>query len=162
MAHKVSVKVPVWLGLIKMALAICNKSYSVVKYLALHGLNMEFININYINYKKNRYYYDIYALYLNYLNQIKLIIDDVDNDMIVLTDFTNYTDSSDKNTDNWYMNNITQKFDKSDIDTECVVCKENFRHMDEIIVCSNYHMCHSVCLMTTLGNDMIKYADCLI
>lgn len=141
-------------------LAICNKSYSVIKYLALHGLNMEFININYINYKRNRYYYDIYALYINYLNQIKLIIDD--DDIIMLTDFTNYKDSDVKDTDNWYKNNIIQKFDKSDIDTECVICKENFKHMDEVIVCSNYHMCHSVCLMTTLNNDAVKYADCLI
>ena len=144
-------------------LAICNKCYSLVKYLSLSGLNMEFININYINYKKNRYYYDIYTLYYNYLNRVKLIIDDVKAKELILTDFSHYNNSSGlKGTNQWYHNNIIKTLKKEDIDDECVICKETFVHMDEVIRCSNNHICHAVCLMTSLNNKLDKYADCLI
>lgn len=145
-------------------LAICNKSYIVVKYLAIQGLEMDYVNINYLNHKKNRYYYDIYALYYDYANKIKLILDDETEQIIHYIDFnkSGHNNSNTLNDISWYNNFITNTFEYDDIERECVICKEQFCHMDEVLVCNNKHIYHSVCLIASLNNDMVKFSDCMV
>jgi hypothetical protein len=130
-------------------LSICNKSHNVVKYLSLIGLEMDFININYLNYKKIRYCYDIYMLYYNYLKNIKLVIDDEDNKVISFKQLNN-------------INYIDNEIPYDCIDMECAICKDRFIHMDEIIKCNKNHMYHTSCLLLSLNNNALKFSDCFI
>jgi ankyrin repeat protein len=130
-------------------LSICNKSYNVIKYLSLIGLEMDYVNINYLNYKKERYYYDIYMLYHNYLNNIKLVIDDEDNNIVSFKQLSN-------------INSFSEEISYDNIDTECIICKDRFIHMDEVIKCKKNHLYHTSCLLLTLNNSILKFSDCLV
>lgn len=150
-------------------LAICNYNHKLVKYMAMLGLEMDYININYINHKKNRYFYDIYLLYLNYFKNINLLMYDPNDRIIykiqlneikhsVLKSQSNYKHDS----HNWYKPYIVNTFKYEDLETECAICRDDIHHMDDIIMCQNNHIYHASCLLVSVNNSGTKSLDCFL
>lgn len=126
-------------------IAMSNEAYQTVKYLALHGLYMEYENIQYIVYKNNRFYNDIYTLYFNFINNINVILND-NGTIHILRQH----------------GNDTVNINEPSIDLECVICKEKFVHLDDVLMCCNKHTYHPHCMLLQASNKIVGYLDCLV
>lgn len=129
-------------------IAMSNEAYGTIKYLALHGLYMENENLQYAVYKNNRFYTDIYNMYFNFINNINVLMCSENKKQIHVLHSSSYPTEIE-----------TMEIEN---DFECVICREKFIHLDDVIMCCNKHTYHPHCMLLQANDKFIGYMDCLV